>query len=433
MEVEVAYQQVHGVGRKVSGSVLKKNLRFGFYSTSQVYVISIDRTQPNNALQTNTYTGTQIILSRQVLCSQTAPSATWEYEDGVRGSGIWRALDPACCAALSWCRTTGNQSALVVAIFGTAEYVLCANIQKQINTKTEYIRPLRSNMGHFPSAPPAPVSLTHMSGAPDSAASGYANGVFSMATAIAGQRSTTSFSQSQSVPVADTQPSTGINRDAAPPDDGLKELTSHGIMSDPCDASLTASEQCPICIDDLAVTTEGPAITLRGCKGHGFHAKCISQCIDAGGTLQCPVCSQRYGAPKTGTMPTNGQMTVHRNASQHLPGYSQDGIISIRYYFPDGIQGPEHPKPGERYAGTSRQAYLPDNQEGNEVLRLLQIAWQRRLTFQVNESVTLGPSGGIRVVWNGIHHKTEYRGTYGYPDQGYLSRVTDELKVLGVI
>ena len=63
---------------------------------------------------------------------------------------------------------------------------------------------------------------------------------------------------------------------------------------------------------------------------------------------------------------------------------------------------------------------------------LLQVAFQRRLTFQVAESVTLGPAAGIRVVWNGIHHKTEFTGAHGYPDTGYLARVTDELKGFGI-
>jgi deltex len=43
----------------------------------------------------------------------------------------------------------------------------------------------------------------------------------------------------------------------------------------------------------------------------------------------------------------------------------------ITYSFPDGRQGKEHPNPGSYYAGINRHAYLPDNQEGNEILKLL--------------------------------------------------------------
>lgn len=37
----------------------------------------------------------------------------------------------------------------------------------------------------------------------------------------------------------------------------------------------------------------------------------------------------------------------------------------ISYDFPDGL------KDGTRYSGTSRTAYLPNNQEGKDVLALL--------------------------------------------------------------
>ena len=54
-----------------------------------------------------------------------------------------------------------------------------------------------------------------------------------------------------------------------------------------------------------------------------------------------------------------------------LPGYPGCGTIVINYYIPDGTQGPQHPNPGQRYTGTHRTAYLPDNQEGREVLKVL--------------------------------------------------------------
>ena len=53
------------------------------------------------------------------------------------------------------------------------------------------------------------------------------------------------------------------------------------------------------------------------------------------------------------------------------------------------------------------------------MLALLQIAWDRCLTFTIGTSVTTGASNTI--VWNEIHHKTEstsnhYTG-HGYPDE----------------
>lgn len=80
----------------------------------------------------------------------------------------------------------------------------------------------------------------------------------------------------------------------------------------------------------------------------------------------------------------------------------------------------------------SRMAFLPNNDEGLEVLRLLKIAFDRRLCFTVGTSVTTGQQNAI--VWN-IHHKTSICGgvsSYGYPDPGYLDRVTWELKAYGI-
>jgi deltex-like protein len=68
------------------------------------------------------------------------------------------------------------------------------------------------------------------------------------------------------------------------------------------------------------------------------------------------------------------------------------------------------------------------------VLYLFQLAFQRRQTFTVGFSVTLGKENCI--VWNGIHHKTQTGGgatNYGFPDATYLSRVKEELASKGVV
>ncbi|XP_077869362.1 uncharacterized protein LOC144360563, partial [Saccoglossus kowalevskii] len=50
----------------------------------------------------------------------------------------------------------------------------------------------------------------------------------------------------------------------------------------------------------------------------------------------------------------------------------------------------EHPNPGTYFSGTTRTAYLPDNFDGRDVLKLLKIAFDRRLTFTVGTSHTTG-------------------------------------------
>ena len=75
------------------------------------------------------------------------------------------------------------------------------------------------------------------------------------------------------------------------------------------------------------------------------------------------------------------------------------------------MQGPEHYKPGEPYIGTTRCAYLPDNSEGWEVVRLLRKAFDERLLFTIGYSMTsLQPN---QIVWADVEHKTNIDGGVG--------------------
>ncbi|KAK7116273.1 hypothetical protein V1264_001985 [Littorina saxatilis] len=118
--------------------------------------------------------------------------------------------------------------------------------------------------------------------------------------------------------------------------------------------------------------------------------------------------------------------TVSRVIS--LPGYEGCGTIVIQYYIPSGFQEPCHPCPGRMYGSSQRTAYLPNNKEGNEVLKMLRKAFDYRLVFTIGDSVTTGCTGVI--TWNDdIHHKTS---AYGYPDPDYLKRVKEELAAKGI-
>ena len=116
-----------------------------------------------------------------------------------------------------------------------------------------------------------------------------------------------------------------------------------------------------------------------------------------------------------------GTFTVSKTP-QRCDGFNCDSIV-INYSFPNG-QG---------YTGTHRTCYLPNNKEGREVLALLKVAFDRKLTFTVGTSVTTGRKN--TVVWNGIHHKTSMFGgptCFGYPDKNYFNRVKEELAARGV-
>ncbi|XP_011784120.1 PREDICTED: E3 ubiquitin-protein ligase DTX1 [Colobus angolensis palliatus] len=205
-------------------------------------------------------------------------------------------------------------------------------------------------------------------------------------------------------------------------------------------------EDCTICMERL-VTASGYEGVLRhkgvrpelvgrlGRCGHMYHLLCLVAMYSNGnkdGSLQCPTCKAIYGE-KTGTQPP-GKMEFHL-IPHSLPGFPDTQTIRIVYDIPTGIQGPEHPNPGKKFTarGFPRHCYLPNNEKGRKVLRLLITAWERRLIFTIGTSNTTGESD--TVVWNEIHHKTEFGSNltgHGYPDASYLDNVLAELTAQGV-
>ena len=105
----------------------------------------------------------------------------------------------------------------------------------------------------------------------------------------------------------------------------------------------------------------------------------------------------------------------------------------VEYRFKDGIQNVTHPNPGLPYHANSfpRKAYFPATPEGNKVVRMFRLAFDRKLIFTVGQSATTDRDNVI--VWNGVHHKTKIADSvYGYPDPLYLQRVEHELNALGI-
>uniref|UniRef100_UPI0037E9525D E3 ubiquitin-protein ligase DTX3L-like n=1 Tax=Semicossyphus pulcher TaxID=241346 RepID=UPI0037E9525D len=181
-------------------------------------------------------------------------------------------------------------------------------------------------------------------------------------------------------------------------------------------------ETCPICMDTFTKKTQ-----LK-CK-HEFCEECLAQSVESLGPV-CPVCKDVFGK-KEGNQP-EGRMTWKIDYIS-LPGFPRCGTITINYHISGGKQTEKHPNPGQRYEGIFREAYLPNNKEGKEVLHLLERAFEQKLTFTVGTSRTTGREN--QVTWNDIHHKTSKTGgqqSFGYPDPGYLSRVREELKALGI-
>ena len=68
----------------------------------------------------------------------------------------------------------------------------------------------------------------------------------------------------------------------------------------------------------------------------------------------------------------------------------------------------DHPNPGKPFTGTRRTAFLPDNPEGRQVLKLLKRAFDAGLVFTIGTSSTTGKENVV--IWNDIHHKTKPDG-----------------------
>ena len=204
-------------------------------------------------------------------------------------------------------------------------------------------------------------------------------------------------------------------------------------------------EKCPICLiefyDDIIsedtqnlnlkeidvyLSHELDTIKLFRCEDHFYHIECLLNYIQGKEGFKCAICQKIYGIIK-GNMP-NGRMVAKIDKGIRCKGYPNDETIVINYSFKDGYLN------GQKYYGTYRTAYLPKNKEGIEILGMLKVAFDRKLTFVVGTSVTTGQKNVV--VWNGIHHKTStYGGTsnYGYPDPTYFNRVKEELAAKGIL
>ncbi|XP_021424827.2 E3 ubiquitin-protein ligase DTX3L isoform X3 [Oncorhynchus mykiss] len=182
-------------------------------------------------------------------------------------------------------------------------------------------------------------------------------------------------------------------------------------------------DNCSICMDRF--------INKRKLScSHEFCTECLRKAVEFSGP-RCPLCKDVFGKVE-GDQP-EGTMKVKHESYHCLPGYRGYGMIVISYDIPSGKQTKKHSNPGKGFIGAHRIAYLPDNQEGNEVLKLLERAFNQKLIFTVGTSRTTGTDDCV--TWNDIHHKTNIDGGaqgFGYPDPDYLSRVKSELKAKGI-
>jgi deltex-like protein len=193
-----------------------------------------------------------------------------------------------------------------------------------------------------------------------------------------------------------------------------------------------------------------PSAQIKDCN-HTFHHKCIEDCLNR--EPKCPVCRAPVGEPQ-GRCPS-GTMTIE-TSKQPCPGFSSPSgtttiettkhqgrgfsswrskksttTIEILYSIPQGTQRAYHENPSSPYQGTSRKAYLPNNEEGRRLLTRLKFAWTHGLTFTIGSSLTTGQRNCV--VWTSIHHKTSLQGgPHAFPDPKYIDNCNESLDALNV-
>jgi len=205
----------------------------------------------------------------------------------------------------------------------------------------------------------------------------------------------------------------------------IKQYSSKLMLLSPCEIyiklkndkifedCINECDSCPICMDnfyDVHVDKEFKkikeddeklklhynVIVLDDCQDHYFHINCLLELKGDKSFIKCPICFKIYGM-QIGDQP-EGTMIAYIDEKLKCSSYEKYDTITIFYHFPSG----------EEYTGTKRKAYLPANDDGYEILGLLKVCFDRKLTFKVGTSVTTGKSN--TVVWSGIHHKSNITG-----------------------
>jgi len=147
---------------------------------------------------------------------------------------------------------------------------------------------------------------------------------------------------------------------------------------------------------------------------------------------KCQKCKKATGKGKItiGNMPT-GTMRIDKLPDLVCAGHPK-GTILVTYKFEGGRRPDYHiMNPGEAYTGTFRMCFVPDVPEGRALVKRLQWAFTRGLTFKIGTSKTTGVDNSI--VWSTIPHKSYLEaGEFGFPDETYFTRANNELDRLDV-
>lgn len=169
-----------------------------------------------------------------------------------------------------------------------------------------------------------------------------------------------------------------------------------------------AEERCPICLCDYE---RGEEIVHPQVCIHRFHRTCLYTWSTV--KPQCPICREPF-VIHTGPQPRHvGEYCQVHKQPFSLLFYPSCSALSLRMFIPAG----RDPRTHTPHAGVHVTVFLPDNVEGQDLARLLELGFKRRLLFRQQ-----GPA----LVPNGIELKR-------FPDVTYLARLRGDLRDAHVV
>jgi len=157
-----------------------------------------------------------------------------------------------------------------------------------------------------------------------------------------------------------------------------KSIPSNALIAPPSDCNM--DDDCVICHERLKTSS---CVALKICN-HVFHHDCIQMAFQS--KSQCPTCRVPVGAPQ-GKSPS-GTMSVSVNPVR-CSGFQCDTLV-ISYNIPAARQLSYHDNPGVTHGSKVAAAYVPNNEDGVNLLKRLKFAFKHGLTFTVGTSMTSG-------------------------------------------
>ena len=137
--------------------------------------------------------------------------------------------------------------------------------------------------------------------------------------------------------------------------------------------NISVQDACLICQNQLVAQS---CARLSVCE-HIFHTECIKKALRF--KPSCPICRKTVGDKPRGKSPS-GTMSISISSS-NCTGYEGSGSIIIDYFLNNGIQTSYHDNPMKTFTGKSARAYLPNTEEGRNLLKRLKFAFMYGLSF----------------------------------------------------